>query len=92
MRRFDEHKTRIRGRKWMRIIKEIGIRDSYICRACNVVTTQGEVDHLVPLFKDGSNDLNNLQWLCIPCHSTKTIKETGGTPKATIGVDGYPVL
>lgn len=76
----------------MKIIRAVSVRDLYTCRNCGLVTTNGEVDHRIPLHKDGSNDMDNLQWLCTYCHSNKSIKENGGKVKARIGLDGYPVV
>lgn len=36
------------------------------------MTPADEVDHVVPLFKGGTNDESNLQPLCRPCHVDKT--------------------
>ena len=33
------------------------------------------IDHVVRLVKNGSNDLSNLQLLCIECHQVKTAEE-----------------
>jgi len=34
-----------------------------------------QIDHIMPLFKGGSNDGANLQILCANCHAAKTIEE-----------------
>jgi 5-methylcytosine-specific restriction endonuclease McrA len=34
-----------------------------------------EIDHHIPLFKGGSNDISNLIALCRNCHGKKTILE-----------------
>ncbi|MCH7868894.1 MAG: HNH endonuclease [Myxococcales bacterium] len=34
-----------------------------------------ELDHIVPLIDGGSHDDENLQTLCIPCHTAKTAEE-----------------
>jgi 5-methylcytosine-specific restriction endonuclease McrA len=32
-------------------------------------------DHIVPSAEGGTDDLDNLQTLCVPCHNTKTLQE-----------------
>ena len=49
------------------------------------------VDHIVPLAKDGTDKPDNLQSICEPCHTVKTLIDAGQKPKATIGQDGWPV-
>jgi 5-methylcytosine-specific restriction protein A len=36
------------------------------------------VDHIVPLSQGGTNATSNLQTLCQPCHSRKTVRYDGG--------------
>lgn len=68
---------RIRGSK-LRIIRErIGLRDEYTCQVCGRVTAQGEVDHKVPLWLNGTESDFNRQYLCKTCHKEKTAKEAG---------------
>jgi len=40
------------------------------CAECDIFTLDGEIDHIV----DSTNDLSNLQLLCIECHRRKTLK------------------
>jgi 5-methylcytosine-specific restriction endonuclease McrA len=46
---------------------------------CNICTQLlpacYEIDHIIPLFREGSNDSNNLQALCRNCHGVKSMKE-----------------
>ena len=69
-------------------------RDYHLCQAClsrDRVTPANQVDHIVPRAKGGSDDMDNLQSLCKPCHDAKTVIDNGGKPRQTIGLDGWPV-
>ncbi len=56
--------------------------DNYLCRHClrdGRPETATDVDHIVPIARGGARlDLGNLQSLCGPCHSRKTVTEDGG--------------
>lgn len=79
------------GRPWRRKVERIKVRDAYTCRACGRVTEDGEVDHITPLARNGSDDEANLAYLCVPCHRAKTAREMGH--KVVIGADpdGWPI-
>jgi len=51
-------------------------RDDYTCVKCGRKTNEGrlEVDHIIPVSKGGTDELNNLQTLCFECNRGK-----GGT-------------
>lgn len=74
------------GSKAWRSIR-IGIlqRDRYTCRDCG--RFGGHVDHI-----DGDNanhSADNLQTLCLPCHSRKTATEQTGRPYIATGCDAH---
>ena len=46
-------------------------RDLYQCRICKATGVMLEVDHIVPFSLGGSNDMDNLQALCVPCNRGK---------------------
>lgn len=46
-------------------------RDLYCCRLCKATGVRLEVDHIVPVARGGSDALDNLQALCIPCNRGK---------------------
>jgi len=49
------------------------LRDGPKCKTCG--TTQNlTVDHIVPIYYGGTNDLDNLQILCKSCNSRKGIR------------------
>ena len=66
---------RIIGREAGRIRDRIKLRDEYTCQKCGRLTVDGEVDHIVPLAVGGSNNHENLQWLCKDCHKAKSLRE-----------------
>ena len=52
--------------------------DSWTCRWCGVVDRSGrslQADHITPLSLGGTNDLENMQALCISCHLKKSKAE-----------------
>ena len=61
------------------------------CQSKGRITAATEVDHIVPLHKGGTDDLDNLQSLCHDCHAEKTATEQGKRRRQEIGLDGWPV-
>tara|TARA_X000000950_G_scaffold201047_1_gene242038 strand:+ start:1533 stop:1961 length:429 start_codon:yes stop_codon:yes gene_type:complete len=54
--------------------KLIAANQQWKCNKCqNLLDASYEVDHIVPLYKNGTNHVNNLQALCRNCHGKKTI-------------------
>jgi len=45
------------------------------CEKCGKDVQVGEVDHILPHSRGGTDDLWNLQILCSGCHRLKTLKE-----------------
>jgi 5-methylcytosine-specific restriction enzyme A len=61
------------------------------CQAKGLTKQAEELDHIIPLFKGGSNEAENLQGLCKECHLKKTCEDLGINYKPEIGIDGWPV-
>lgn len=55
----------------------IKVRDRWTCQnpECKAITTELEVDHIIPLSEGGSDEDSNKQSLCIPCHRAKSAAE-----------------
>ena len=48
----------------------------WVCAFCaDPLEHACQVDHIVPLFKGGGNERENLQILCANCHAAKTLEE-----------------
>lgn len=59
-----------------RMKKEVGARAKWKCERCETtVSANFEIDHIIPLYHAGSNNLDNLQILCPECHRTKTAED-----------------
>lgn len=56
---------------WERRRGQVKRRDNMICRYCGAFTIKGHVDHIIPLSKGGTDDLNNLAWSCPSCNLRK---------------------
>lgn len=87
------------GSAWIKLREHIMRRDTYLCQPCkanNKLTQAREVDHITPKAKGGTDDPDNLQAICIPCHKAKTEAEAlegqGRTGKRTrYDEAGWPV-
>lgn len=54
--------------------KYVASNQQWKCNMCNnLLDYSYEIDHIVPLYKNGNNNINNLQALCRNCHGKKTI-------------------
>ena len=61
------------GRKALSVRKRFIVfkRDRYRCRMCGRSGIELEVDHKIPVEKNGSDSLDNLQTLCFDCNRGK---------------------
>ena len=67
------------GAAWRRLRRAI-LAERPLCEEClklGRIVPATEVHHIVPLRLGGTNDPSNLQALCKPCHSRKTMRESG---------------
>jgi len=45
------------------------------CANCGIVSSHTEIDHIIPLWEGGNEDISNLQVLCYECHKAKSAEE-----------------
>ncbi len=57
--------------EWYRLKAAVFRRDGFICTYCGDTETKFTADHVVPLSRGGTNDLENLVSCCVPCNNSK---------------------
>lgn len=73
-RRKKYHTTNI-SKKKKRLLKN---KTNFFCVKCKIWYKKelATLDHIIPVALGGTNDYDNLQFLCEPCHVQKTKKDT----------------
>jgi 5-methylcytosine-specific restriction endonuclease McrA len=63
-----------------------------VCVICGEKTTfdKGEVDHIKPKAKGGTDKPKNLQWLCHRCNKLKGSTRTNKEVKELLGIEEPP--
>ena len=56
--------------------KHVASQQQWKCKKCNnMLDATYEIDHVIPLYKGGNNEINNLEALCRNCHGKKTLND-----------------
>lgn len=66
------------GHAWRKLRVHVLERDGYLCVYCakaNRHVQATDVDHIVPKYKGGTDEMDNLQSLCRKHHAKKTATE-----------------
>ena len=66
------------GAAWRKLRDAVLIRDRHLCLVCyrlGIFTPAKQVDHIINKDSGGTNDLSNLQSICVKCHKRKTNEE-----------------
>jgi 5-methylcytosine-specific restriction protein A len=71
-RQYDERRHGVTEREWRRLRREVLSAEPHY-RTCGGRATQ--VDHVVPVWKGGKTEPDNLQPLCRLCHQEKSARE-----------------
>jgi hypothetical protein len=56
---------------WRELRQKVFSRDNYTCQYCNAKDAKLHCDHVIPLSRGGSNDLENLVAACASCNLSK---------------------
>lgn len=68
--RYRSRRT-ISDSEWQELRREAIDRDGYVCRYCCATIDTAHCDHIIPLSRGGTNDLDNLAVACLQCNSSK---------------------
>ena len=97
--RRESRHARGYGTAWEKLRERVMQRDCYLCQPCYRATPQRitpakEVDHVIPKAKGGTDALDNLEAICVPCHRDKSARDQGKvlrTRPRAFGADGWPL-
>jgi len=70
------------GSAWDKIRLIILKRDNYLCQTCSRsgrLSAGNTVDHIISKANGGTDEHNNLETICKPCHALKTRQEQSNT-------------
>lgn len=56
---------------WKKLSKKIMERDKYTCLYCGQIGGKLEIDHVLPISRGGTNDVDNLVTACQHCNRQK---------------------
>ena len=73
MNKLDEHSKRIQISKEDK--QTVLKRQDNKCNKCKLTAKYYEYDHVIPLASNGTNELDNIQALCVQCHFEKSKNE-----------------
>lgn len=71
-RRYEQY--RLGALEWSELRAAVFERDNFTCTYCGDHGGKLECDHIHPLSKGGSNDMENLTTSCLPCNRSKHAK------------------
>jgi 5-methylcytosine-specific restriction protein A len=92
MQKFEPLRKRS-GWRWQKLREQI-LKTNPFCIIClnnGFAVPASQVDHIIPIHKGGTDQIENLQGLCKSCHDKKTIEEQGLMIRPMIGIDGWRI-
>ena len=72
----SEHRRRMNGASPLEtdLIEELKEEYGGFCPYCNKWINNGHIDHIFPISRSGTNERNNLVFVCAPCNLNKSNK------------------
>ena len=73
---LKEKKKQKRTKLSQNVKKFVAANQKWSCNHCqHVLDASYEIDHIIPIYQGGTNDIGNLQALCRNCHGKKTLND-----------------
>ena len=73
---LKEKKKQKRTKLSQNVKKFVAANQKWSCNHCqHVLDASHEIDHIIPIYQGGTNDIGNLQALCRNCHGKKTLND-----------------
>jgi 5-methylcytosine-specific restriction protein A len=89
--KWDSNDGRLRGRALQARRLRVWSLDPHCQKCGKLVDYLGDsfqLDHKVPLYKDGEDTDENCQVLCLPCHDRKTMQDMGYRERVEFDKEG----
>ena len=73
---LKENKKKKRTKLSQNVKKFVAANQKWSCNHCQqLLDSTYEIDHIIPVYQGGSNEMSNLQALCRNCHGKKTLDD-----------------
>jgi len=82
------------GHAWRKRRERIKAKANGMCELCaanGLIVPGTDCDHKLPKSKGGTDEDENLQWICEECHKRKTQDDKGNLLAKGCTIDGIPL-